>query len=380
MSDLTDASIIIIPKEFVYLRKKIGIIVLCVSLIIIGLVTIIVTAKNNTLNHSEPAAEYQSIALEVINWKRGTFNIPEGEDLFLGDFLAGAGDSIVDWTVIAVSRLGIEADFGAYLTALEKNVIERYRTEELLDRIRATEWHRIALAILSSGGDPTQLAGGTIDLVADGSYNRGAKMPLDAQGVNGPIWGLILMDSMRYDIPENAADSRESVIVSILEHQTPSGGWGFFPDGSSSVDMTAMALQALSPYISSEQEFTYTRKADSYEFVRNVRDVIDEGVEFLRAEFISGNIDSCESTAWAIIVLCALGIDPANDNRFVEGGRSLVDAFLDFRQTDGGFAHVIAPDGTGQSNPLTASTALLALAALVRFEMGQSNIFDFQED
>ncbi len=79
---------------------------------------------------------------------------------------------------------------------------------------------------------------------------------LGKQGINGWIWGLIALDSMRYEIPSDAFYTRDDIIKEILSRQLPSGGFtlsGTQPDP----DITAMALQALAPYCESEKEYIY---------------------------------------------------------------------------------------------------------------------------
>ena len=71
------------------------------------------------------------------------------------------------------------------------------------------------------------------------------------QGINGPIWALIALDSHDYEIPAatSGADpvTRQKLIDAILAGQLPDGGWtisGQIADA----DMTGMAIQALAPY------------------------------------------------------------------------------------------------------------------------------------
>ena len=45
------------------------------------------------------------------------------------------------------------------------------------------------------------------------------------QGINGWIFGLLTLDSLRYQVPEGAAETRESILISILEKQLADGGF-----------------------------------------------------------------------------------------------------------------------------------------------------------
>ena len=79
------------------------------------------------------------------------------------------------------------------------------------------------------GGDPTNIGtdenGLPINLIADGTYDRGKTTPLGRQGINGWIWGLITLDSMRYNIPDGAYYTRDDIIIEILRQQLSDGGF-----------------------------------------------------------------------------------------------------------------------------------------------------------
>lgn len=126
-----------------------------------------------------------------------------------------------------------------------------YRENGGLDRIKATEWHRITLAVQAQGGDPTAFGrdreGKPIDLVAEGTYNWSRSRSLGAQGLNGWIFALITLDSGGFAVPEGAAYTREDMRRAILSAQTEEGAFGLSA-GTADVDITAMALQALAPY------------------------------------------------------------------------------------------------------------------------------------
>lgn len=70
------------------------------------------------------------------------------------------------------------------------------------------------------GGDPTRIGadenGSPINLIADGTYDRGKTVSLGRQGITGWIWGLIALDAMRYEIPNGAYYSRDDIITEIL--------------------------------------------------------------------------------------------------------------------------------------------------------------------
>ncbi|MCI6276568.1 MAG: hypothetical protein MR639_07505, partial [Clostridium sp.] len=200
--------------------------------------------KDYTLSHLEETMT------GIVNWKKSESN-GKNKNLFSKKVISEAGNGTVDWYAVGLGRMGQEDDYFSYLAMLKNFVQQKYSEEDKLDAQKATEWHRISLAILSLGGDPTDVgvdkAGKHINLIADGTYNRGNTESLGSQGINGYIWGLIALDSMRYEVPENSADTRDSIIQKILENQQSSGAFSF--NGTEAdIDITAMALTSLAPY------------------------------------------------------------------------------------------------------------------------------------
>ena len=87
------------------------------------------------------------------------------------------------------------------------------------------------------------------------------------QGLNGPIWALIALDCGNYAVPQNPAAktqaSREMYLQAILDAQLADGGWALAGKTAtaSDVDMTGMALQALSNYQDKAEVKAATDKA-----------------------------------------------------------------------------------------------------------------------
>lgn len=323
----------------------------------------------------------------TVEWKKAQEGA-NGKKLFATDFVSNAGKSTGDWYAVALGRIGCDEDNFSYLAVLKNSVQKRYESSEKLDSQKATEWHRIALAALSLGGDPTDING--IDLIKDGTYDRGKTASLGAQGINGYIWGLLTLDSMRYKIPDGAFDSRESMINAILSAACADGGFSL--DGENSdIDITAMALQVLAPYYNSEEIFTYSN-LNGDEQSETVREVIDRAILRLsecqneNGGFSSWGQENCESSAQVIIALCALGIDPVNDSRFIKNGRSALDGLLRFVNKDSGFAHSFSADEenptavSGESNSMASEQALCALCALYRYRLGLRSFYDFRAE
>ncbi len=142
----------------------------------------------------------------------------------------------------------------------------------------------------------------------------------------------------------------EEHVERLLSKVTPSGGFptvGTTPD----IDMTAMAVQALSPYKNDER----------------IAAVIDRALGYLSSQqtasgaFRYYNNENCENCAQVVLALTSLGIDPQTDERFIKDGVSVYDALLSYRLDDGGFEHI---HGEGRNGTATAQ----AYCALVNKE------------
>lgn len=318
----------------------------------------------------------------ILAWKRAQQGVAEGQPLLSGELLTYAGSTAADWLPIGLSRYGAEDDYDSYLAALRTYVEQKYREPDKLDRTKATEWHRIALAVLACGGDPTHFGrdenGADINLIADGVYDRGKTADLGRQGLNGWLWGLITLDSMKYTIPAGASYTRTELVKTILSYQLSDDGFNLrVAQGSTAdPDITAMAIQSMGPYYRTS--------------TLNVKDPVDRALERLSqlqldtADFRSWGTRNSESTSQVIISLCSVGIDPQNDPRFVKNGLNLLDALFYYQQEDGGFAHSYESDPgnpsaiPGESNSIATDQALLALVAVWRQAQGMSILYDFR--
>ena len=326
---------------------------------------------------------------EIIAWKKQDENIEPSAPLLSKPFLAHAGNTNGDWYPVGLGRIGYPDDYQAYLAVIKNHVIERYKTDEKLSDMKATEWHRISLAILAAGGDPTAI--GDIDLIADGTYDRGLTTSLGAQGINGWIFGLITLDGMRYQVPDDADLSRAEILNEIISLQLADGGFSFYGN-EAEPDMTAMAVQALAPYYQSTEEFTYTQKALGKEVTKTMRTIIDDALQKLSdlqtstGGYNAQNDDNVESAAQVLVALTSLGIHPEEDERFRKGDRSLLDFILDYQLEDGGFVHAKTYNADNpsslpdESNAMATEQVLYALVSLYRLENGYRSLYDFRPE
>ena len=322
-------------------------------------------------------------------------------------FIKGASSTATDWMALAMGRFGYSAEgsyyyliddgtgYDDYLAAMQAYIEKTYAENNgILHSVKATEWHRAVVAIAALGGDPTAFGtynGNPIDMIADGSYNCVTSKGPGGQGINGWIWGLISMDTGMYDVPENAKYTRETFIKEILKMQLTDGvngneygGWVLGGYGSSSdVDITAMAIQALAPYYNDDTVYTYTNEISKKEVSKTVGQCVDEALDRLGTMmnkdggFNSWNTNNVESISQVVVALCSLGINPAEDERFITSdGKTLLDGMLRFRVGDGGFCHILDAGW----NSMATDQATYALVSYWRFENGMRSLYDMRDE
>ncbi len=317
--------------------------------------TLCVTAFGETRAYSDMAA---SIAAA----EKAQMGVAQDAPLLTEEKLP-AGSSVSDWTALAMARAGIADDYAGYLARLQAYVERQYAENGGLHAVKATEYHRIALTAAALGGDPAAFGakpdGTAIDLVAEGTYNWQGEEDLGGQGLNGWIFALLTMDAVGAEVPADARYSRQDMLDAIVSAQLPDGGFSL-GGGAMDVDITAMALQALAPYREQYQE------------------VIDAALNALSAAqtvtggFESWGAQSSESCAQVILALTALNIDPTADERFQKNQRNVVEALMDFRLSDGGFAH----EKDGPLDAMACEQAMQALTAMALRQQGEGRFFD----
>ena len=278
-----------------------------------------------------------------------------------GDFIQGLGTPTVnstggEWMVIGLARSGRTVPAGYY-----DNVVEYVKAKadanERLHRAKVTDNARVILALTAIGKDVTNVGGHNL---LKGLDNMAY---VQKQGINGPIFTLIALDSHNY--PTMGDVTREKLIQVILDAQLPDGGWNLSGENADP-DMTAMAIQALAPY---------------YKTNETVKAAVDKALEALSAlqrndgGFGSWGTVNSESCAQVIVALTALGIDPTADSRFIKNGLTVLDALSSFYVTGGGFRHTAGGDRDG----MATEQGYYALAAYYRFVNAQTRLYDMTD-
>ncbi|MDO5519122.1 MAG: terpene cyclase/mutase family protein [bacterium] len=343
-------------------KKKITILLILAVLLVIA----IGITSSRRRKSPENIVKINDMMEDVVNWKKESLGVTRSNPLITEEYAKQAGTSSGDWFVFCLARMGVEDQYDIYKEALLQNIKERYVTTGGLDENKATEWHRIGLTLQALGIDPSNVMVGErlFDLVSDGTYNRGNTNELDAQGINGYIWALILLDSKDYNVPQDAYETRDDMIAKILTYQQKNGAFALVP-GQESADITAMALTALAPYQKKEEVKIAVDKALTYL----------SGIQTDNGTFIDQNTESSETVSQVIVALTALGIDLQQDQRFIKNGNTVIDGLVTFLNPDGGFSHTNEND---ESNAIASEQALYALIAYDRFVNEESPLYQFQ--
>lgn len=258
-----------------------------------------------------------------------------------------------EWPVFIFSRMGED------LTASQKqeylnSIVKTYEKPKNAN-LKPTTIARVILAVSALGEDASNLNGvNLIDRLCQGKFME--------DGSNEPMWALIALDSRAYEVPAGAKWNREMMLKELLTYQNPTnGGFGLTDNETVSVDITAMAVQALAPY---------------YDTNENVKTAVDRALSYLKHE-MNRNCDygTSESISQVIIALAVMNRDPVDQNNgFVKSpARNLITALNAYRMDDGGYRHLLSEK---KSQNMSTTQALLAFEAYRRVKAGENSLYD----
>ncbi len=301
-----------------------------------------------------------------------------------------------EWLIYGLGHAGYKIS-EKYLASYKQSVLDALKegfrgTAGILHDKKFTEYSRVIVALSAVGIDATNFEG--YDLTAPLADFVNVKW----QGMNGPIWALIALDSGDYDVPgrtdsygygtlkpeeTDRQNTRQKMIDYILANQFDDGGWNVQPrsedltgnNAVSDVDMTGMAMIALGPYMSQTK----------------VKKAIDKAISYLSdaqqgdGGYQSWGTSNSESCAQAICGLLACGVNPNTDSRFIKNGNSILDALMSFytEETDKetgeaicGFRHVNTASGGYEPtyNQMATEQAYYALAFFYKSVPAQTSI------
>lgn len=268
-----------------------------------------------------------------------------------------------EWDVIGLERFGLGLEICGdsvnpkedYLLSVKEEMKDEYG-QLTLDG-KPTDIARTAIAVYALGEDPKTL--GDVDLI-DLLVNSDKI----SDGVNEPVWTLLALDAAKEEVSADAKWNRESLIDEILTYQQPDGSFPLSKTGGggSTVDLTAMTLQALARYQSEAK----------------VKNAIDKALEYLKENMIDEcDYGTVETDAQVAIALLMLGIDPSDpDSGFTDGNHTIFTAIDQYQAEDGGFKHKVSDDS---SMGMSTQQVLLAAASWERYVSGTNDIYDMTD-
>ena len=242
-----------------------------------------------------------------------------------------------EWAVLARARAGKDdaAWVEIYLANLRAAIAGAYSAagnKVMLDNNKPTENERVILALTALGNDASDFEGyDFVSPLADMAW-------VQRQGVNSNIYALIALNSKPYNLIDT-----EPLLSALLDAQHADSGWGL--TALSTVDITAMAIQALAPYYGQRPAVTAA---------------VDNALIWLGGRTIS----DAEGNVQAIVALAALGMDAG----------SYVDALLTFYdEASGGFKRA------GFVDMMATEQAAYALVAYHRYLNGGNALYDMSD-
>lgn len=261
-----------------------------------------------------------------------------------------------EWTTTAFARSDLSVNDSLYNAFYDNAVALLRESQGILTRNKYSEYSRMILALTAIRKDPRSIAG--YDLL---SYLADFDL-VKKQGINGPAYALIALNSNGYEIPStNTAGIktiREKILEYLLAREIPGGGFalsGAIPD----VDITAIVLQALSPY---------QKRPDVEPVITRALKMLME-LQSAGSGFSSYGTENAESLSQVILALTSLGIDPE------EWRKGTITELLSYQRADGGFSHIKG----GESELMATEQATLALVSYRRFQKGASPLFEMKD-
>ncbi len=269
-----------------------------------------------------------------------------------------------EWAVLGLARSGYavpEGYFEGYYGKLTAHVQE---VQGVLHKRKYTDYSRVIITLSALGKDARDVGGYNL-LTPLGDYDKTIW-----QGLNGPIWALIALDSANYPMPQNpeakTQATRQMYIDCILAAELDEGGWTLSRRSAADPadpDITGMALQALAKYQDQKAVKEATERA---------LDCMSKKQDEKGGYSNMWGASNSESVVQVLVALCELGIG-WDDPRFVKNGKTLLDNLLTFRTAKGGFYHIA--DGSDGDNQMSAEQGFYGLIACLRFEQGKNSLY-----
>jgi hypothetical protein len=275
-----------------------------------------------------------------------------------------------EWTIIALKRGNYDEATPEFYSDYYERLVATIKTigSAKLSGTKSTENSRVILALSALGKDATDAGGfNLLKPLADFDW-------LTRQGINGPLYALLALDSNGYEVPRDSGISTQTSRARIIEYilgkeikkGTPNAGGWSLAGSSPDPDITSAVLCALAPY------------CDANANVKAAAERALAALSKLQSDdggFASWGSQNAESCAQVVTALAALGIDPQTDARFVKANGNPIVALLRFQTKDGGFKHVL----NGGVNAMATDQSAYALVAYDRLKNNKNSLFDMRD-
>jgi len=254
-----------------------------------------------------------------------------------------------EWTMLGLSRGPLSMPEG-YAEEYVARIHQLMKDQDgVLTRTKYTEYSRLVLAFTALGEDITQVGGySLLDYLVDLDQ-------ITKQGVNGPAFALLALDSHGYGLPKQGVETvmaaggtvatRENLISYLLDRGPQEGD----------PDRTAMMLQALAPYRSDPEVAAFGEEAFG----------MLERMESPEGEYTFGGHATSESLIQVMIAKQRWGI--SWEKNFT--------ALQKYRQADGSYAHVLGEGG----DLMATEQALYALVSCYRTLIQEPGLYEMKE-
>ncbi len=271
------------------------------------------------------------------------------------------------WTLLDMVCGGYKSKLTNGAESLQALIDEAYASESI------GEISKDALAIKALGGNLNALKtnnGTELDLIEklSGFTTENITYITDA------VFALNVYDSGDYTAGGNL--TREALINYILTSRNSDGIWGYtwggmsFPD----YDSTAMVLNALSPYYNAASAEDAGLSEELYTEIKNAVDSIVSILSSVQGD--AGTYYSSNTDAVVIIGLTSIGINPAQDERFIKNGKSVIDGLLSYALDDNsGFGYT----NNSEYNALATEQSFRALVSYLGLTQNNGAAYDIYD-
>ena len=265
-----------------------------------------------------------------------------------------------EWAVLAMARGGVMTDEAkaAYLANLDAALADGTAISKY------TDYERVTLALSALGTDASKYGASSANLTAAyQAYVSPDKRSSENQALMADIFALIALNSKPY------SGDQSSYVDALCSAALTDGGWNFTDDAASAdVDTTAMAIQALAPYYSTNS---------------SVKEKVDAALAWLKTKQDSasgafmgfdGTVSTC-STAQVVTALCAIGQDPTGAEWTVGSTNPVLGLTVYYIADTGAFGE----SSTSTASQMSTEQAAYALVAYNRFKSKQNTLYDMSD-